>query len=134
VRVSLTIGLRLTVGDRAGGRSGLESEPDTVRAPDAAFVRTERIDDPDAPGFFVGPPDLAAEVTSPREPDEEVRAKVHDWLDAGCRMVVVVDADARTVAVHRPRDDVVVLGECDTLDSGDVVAGFTLPVAKLFAR
>ena len=43
----------------------LASKPDTVRAPDVAFVRTDRLPSPAPRGFFHGPPDIAFEVLSP---------------------------------------------------------------------
>jgi Uma2 family endonuclease len=43
----------------------LASDPDTVRAPDASFVRKERADQVgDVAGYWPGPPDLAVEVVS----------------------------------------------------------------------
>ena len=111
----------------------LASDPDTVRAPDAAFTRWERIDEVgEVEGFWPGAPDLAVEVVSPNDRYSEVNAKVSDWLRAGARMVIVVDYRRREVVVHSPSDRVV-LTEGDVLDGGDVVPGWTMPVYKLFA-
>lgn len=113
----------------------LSSDPDTVRAPDAAFVTKIRLRQvPKGSGYFPGAPDLAVEVLSPGDRPAEVNAKVEDWLAAGCRMVVVVDPRRRTVKVHRRDADVVLLTERDTFDGEDVVPGFRLPVASLFAE
>ncbi|HEV2146851.1 MAG TPA: Uma2 family endonuclease [Longimicrobiaceae bacterium] len=112
----------------------LESAPDTVRAPDAAFVRKERVDATDDPeGFWPGAPDLAVEVVSPGDSFGEVEEKVFDWLAAGCRMVVVVNPRKRTATVYRSRSDIVVLTEDDELDGRDVVSGWRLPVREIFA-
>jgi Uma2 family endonuclease len=97
-------------------------EPDTVRAPDVAFVRTERMGVEPDQGFFPGPPDLAGEVL----------AMVQDWLDAGCRDVWVVDPRTRTVTIYRSRSEIVVLVESDTLSGGDLLPAFSLPVAEIF--
>jgi Uma2 family endonuclease len=107
-------------------------DPDTVRAPDVAFVRAERIGRRPGKGFFQGAPDLAVEVVSPTDRAGEVLAKVGEWLDAGSRAVWVVDPESRTVLVYRGRSDVRTLGAGDALDGGDVVPGFTLPVAEVF--
>lgn len=111
----------------------LETDPDHVLAPDASFVRQERVDAvEDGDGFFPGPPDLAVEVISPSDRLTEVADKVAEWLAAGTRMVVVVNPRNRTVQAHTP-EGVTELTEADTLDGGDVVPGWELPVADIFA-
>jgi len=111
----------------------LAHQPDTVRAPDVAFVRAERIPSCGVKGFFQGAPDIAVEVVSPSDRTGEVAAKVHGWLQAGCSMVWVVDPENRIIAVHAARKDVVILTETETLLGDDVLPGFSMPVAKVFA-
>ena len=112
----------------------LESNPDHVRAPDAAFVRRQRVEEvQDEPGFFPGAPDLAIEVISPSDLYTEVDEKVADWLDAGTIAVILVDPRRRVVKLHRSMTDVVVLNEEDTLDVDDVVPGWQMPVGEIFA-
>jgi Uma2 family endonuclease len=59
--------------------------------------------------------------------------KVADYLAAGCPMVVVIDPDARNVTVHRPGEEPLVLKDSDTLDGGDVVPGWRMPVREIFS-
>jgi Uma2 family endonuclease len=107
--------------------------PDTVRAPDFAFVSCERLASvPKGRGFFHGPPDLAVEVISPSDTYSEVEDKVEEWLNAGCRMVVVVNPRNRTLKVYRTVTDVTILTVEDTFDGGDVVPGFQLLVRRIF--
>ena len=111
----------------------LEEGPDTVLAPDVAFVRRERAERvADGEGFWPGAPDLAVEVVSPSDRYSEVQEKVLAWLDAGTQMVVVVSPQDRAVTVYRSRTDVVVLGQDATLDGKDVVPGWSMPVRPLF--
>jgi Uma2 family endonuclease len=111
----------------------LQRNPDTVRAPDAAFVAQDRMPPGETPdGYLALAPDLAVEVISPNDRPREVREKVADWLNAGTRLVWVIYPASRTVAVHRPPDSVEELGEVDTLDGADVVPGFYCRVAELF--
>ncbi|MEO6596904.1 MAG: Uma2 family endonuclease [Planctomycetota bacterium] len=112
----------------------LERNPDTVLAPDVAFVRQERLPREFAPGFFPGPPDLAVEVPSPRDSHGDVQEKVLSWLQHGARLVWVVDPKPRRVTVYRTTRDVLVLGAGDPLDGGDVVPGFTVSVEALFPK
>ena len=112
----------------------LASDPDTVRAPDAAFVCQARLDAVGAvAGYWPGAPDLAVEVVSPGDRYGEVAEKVADWLAAGTQMVVVVEPQQRTVAVHRISGAVDVLREGDVLEGGEVVPGWEVSVAALFA-
>ena len=111
----------------------LSSEPDTVRAPDVAFVRRERVEEvSEVEGYWPGAPDFLVEVISPNDLYTEVEEKVADWLDAGARMVVVVNPRGRTIRVHLSPTETKVLTERDTLDGGDVLSGWKLPVADIF--
>ena len=113
----------------------LERTPDHVRAPDVAFVRRERIEVIGRQtGYWPEAPDLAIEVISPYDRYTEVDEKVADWLAAGTRMVVVVNPRNKTVKVHRSPTDVVTLTMTDTLDGGDVVPGWQMPIADIFAE
>jgi Uma2 family endonuclease len=124
--------LGLVTAGEAGFR--LTSDPDTVRSPDAAFVRRERLAGINLErGYYPGAPDLAVEVISPNDLYTEVDEKVAEWLEHGTRLVFVVNPRRRTVAVHRPGRDVRILGVDDVLDGEDVVPGWTLPVRELFA-
>ena len=112
----------------------LAQNPDTVRAPDIAFVRRERIERAgEVKGYWIGAPDLAVEVTSPGDTKREVDNKVAEWLEAGARMVWLVSPKLRTVTVYRSLTNIVVLTEKDTLDGGDVVPGFQIRVAEIFS-
>lgn len=112
----------------------LTRKPDTVRAADVAFVRRERIEaQRESEGYWQGAPDLAVEVVSPNDLYTEVDEKVTDWLDAGTRMVVVVNPRRRTVTVYHTGNVITLLREQDTLDGVDVVPGWRLAVADIFA-
>jgi Uma2 family endonuclease len=107
--------------------------PDTVRAPDVAFIQASRVppietDD----GWVPVVPDLAAEVVSSGDRVSEVADKVHMWMDAGVRMVLVVLPAAGAVEVHRAGQPLVTLHAGDMLDGADVVPGFTASVTALF--
>ncbi|HEX8283313.1 MAG TPA: Uma2 family endonuclease [Pyrinomonadaceae bacterium] len=118
-----------------GAETGFKiaSDPDTVRAPDVAFIRRERIPQSGIPKkFWPGAPDLAVEVLGPGDTYSEVNEKVADWLGAGTRAVWVVDPRRRSVSVYRSMTDVTHLPEADELDGGEVVPGFRCEVAEIF--
>lgn len=112
----------------------LESDPDTVRAPDIAFVSTERLE-PSVrmDGYRGGAPDLAVEVLSPGNTRREMSEKIKEYFATGSRMVWIVSPKLKTVTVSRSLSDLTTLTETDTLDGGDVVPGFQISVDQIFA-
>jgi Uma2 family endonuclease len=97
-----------------------------------AFVAALRLPSPLPKGFFPGPPDLAVEVVSPDDRDSQVAAKVRNWLDAGCRVVWLVDPRRQTVEVFQSRSEARVLRLPDTLSGEPLLPGFSLAVAEIF--
>jgi Uma2 family endonuclease len=111
----------------------LSGNPDTVRAPDVAFINQQRIEEiGDVEGYWPGAPDLAIDVVSPSDTYTQVQDKVLTWLDAGTRMVIVLNSRQQTAAVYRSRTDIAMLTKNDTLDGKDVVPGWTLAIEDLF--
>lgn len=104
----------------------------TVRAPDAAVVLRDRLAKP--PRSFVAmAPDLAVEVLSPSDRMADAMSKVAMYLQAGVRLVWLVDPPSQTVTVFRLDELPTKLGVGDTFDGGDVLPGFSVPVAEIFA-
>jgi Uma2 family endonuclease len=111
----------------------LARDPDTVRGPDLAFYSLERIPDTGYGSGFWGPPDLAVEITSPSNRASEMGEKLAEYLEAGVRLVWVVDPPARSVSIHEPGGSGRVLGD-DAVLEGDIVRpGFRLPLASFFS-
>lgn len=141
-RVSATVGWLLSTHVRQSGvgvtfaaETGflLARDPDTVRAPDAAFVTSKRTD---AVGrtekYWPGAPDFAAEVISPSDTFAEVEAKALDWLEAGTILVLVLDpARGTATAYRRPGQGQVHTGAA-MLELGDAVPGWRVQLADFF--
>jgi Uma2 family endonuclease len=109
-------------------------DPDTVRAPDVAFVAQSRLEEVGpVEGFWPGAPDLVVEVVSPNDRYTEVEEKTTDWLDAGTRMVLVVNPRKRIVTVYQSLTEIAILTASDTLSGGEVVPGWTLQVSDIFS-
>jgi len=112
----------------------LTSNPDTVLAPDMAFIARQRVEEVGhTPGYWPGSPDLAVEVNSPSETDQEVQTKVAGWLKFGTKMVWVVNPKARNVTVYRSLSKPQILGDNDTLEGYEIVRGFRIAIAEIFA-
>jgi Uma2 family endonuclease len=111
----------------------LHRDPDVVLAPDAAFVRSERLpSSKPGTGYFVGAPDLAVEVLSPSESTARSQEKVLEYLEAGTRLVWIVHPPRRTVTVYRADHSALLLLENDQLDGEDVLPGFSIRVGEIF--
>ncbi len=123
--------LGVTFGAETGFK--LESDPDTVRAPDIAFVRRKRVPADGIPkGFWQGAPDLAVEVVSPSDKLYEVDEKIDDYLAAGVPLVWIIYPKKRNVTAYRPGGEPRVLTVDDTLDAPEIIAGFQCRVAEIF--
>ena len=120
-----------------GGDGGfvLQREPDTVRAPDLFFVAADRVPQGEAARHFVDlAPDLTVEIRSPNDSMAALLAKADECIAAGTRLTWTFDPDARTVVVKTAGGEIQTLGEADTLDGGDVLPGFRLPLCDLFGK
>ena len=109
----------------------LARNPDTVRAPDVAFISTARLPEPPPRGFAELAPDLAVEVLSPDDRPGEVLAKVGNWLTAGARLVWVVDPVRVLARAYRADGSESMLDEMDALRGEDVLPGFEYPLSAI---
>lgn len=108
---------------------------DRNRRPDVIFVPFSRwardLESPDTNEWEVVP-ELCVEVVSPSDRADETMDKVGEYFDAGVRLVWVIYPRHRTVYVHHSLTSVRGLTHTDTLEGGDALPGFTLPLAELF--
>ena len=109
-----------------------ENGKDTILAPDVGFISKAHMATVPSRKYVAGAPDLAVEVVSPNDRADEIHAKVNKYLQNGTRMVWVAYPATRTVVAHTA-SGAQTLGEDDTLDGGDVLPGFTLPIRDIFS-
>ena len=143
-RISLFLGASLLwhveqngLGAAYGAETGFKiaEHPDTVLAPDVAFVAQERIQEiPDERKYIPLVPDLAMEVLSPGDTERESLAKADQWLSAGARAVILVNPRAQTVTVRRSGVQSVILTIEDKLEVPDIVPGWSIPVVRIFGK
>jgi Uma2 family endonuclease len=84
--------------------------------------------------YLYAAPDLAIEILSPDQPAARFLEKVQFYLLNGVRLVWVIDSEAQTIAVLKPGEEGRVLTLGDTLEGDDVLPGFSVPVAEIFAQ
>jgi len=101
------------------------------RQPDVSFFG-DTVTPAVAKGAVPRMPDIAVEIKSPDDTFKELREKAAYYIANGTRIVWLVYPEQRLVEVYRPDADSQLLTERDTLDGGDVLPGFTLPVSTIF--
>lgn len=111
----------------------IASNPDTVRAPDVAFISREWVPDPPPRGFAELAPDLAVEVLSPDDRAGDVLAKVAEWLTAGCRAVWVVDPERQYARIYRADGSESLVASDGILEGEDLLPGFMYSLRDVLA-
>jgi Uma2 family endonuclease len=108
--------------------------PGLVRIPDVAFTSWDRLPNRKLPKKPIPAlaPDLAVEVLSRSNSKAEMTRKLGEYFEAGVRLVWIVDPRKRTARVYTALDQSVLIKEGQSLDGGDVLPGFVLPLSKLF--
>jgi Uma2 family endonuclease len=114
------------------GEAGFRLGKDTVRAPDVAFIRQDRLEALHGKGFAKGAPDLAVEIFSPSDSIRQLMRKVKQYFAAGCHTVWIVYPDQREVHVldASGADRLLTIG--GTLDAPELLPGFSVPMAEFF--
>ena len=136
INISLGYHVKQNMLGWMSGQGGfvVADHPDTVRAADVSFIAAHRLPTGKVgKGYFRGAPDLLVEVVLPNDRLYDVEEKVEEWLAAGARLIWVVNPRRKIVIAHRPGAEPQTFRVGDTLDAADVVPGFTLPVAEIFA-
>lgn len=106
-----------------------------TRKPDVSFVAKERLPEKRLTTKpFDGAPDLAVEVISPTDIWWEILEKLNQYFASGCRLVWLISPPDQRVLVYRADRRSYFLQVGDSLDGEEVIPGFTMPVAELFAE
>ena len=113
--------------------TGFRLSDDTVRCPDVAFVRKERVAQVHGPGFGKGAPDLAVEIFSPSDSTRQLMRKVRQYLSAGCHTVWVVHPERKEIYVYEATGTDRTLTTDDLLECPELLPGLSIRVGELFA-
>jgi len=138
IRIAIKIGIYLEanpIGIVTGADGGYRLDGFTLRAPDVAFISDAKAAlDTQPEKYAPFAPDLAVEVVSPNDGALEVQEKVELYLENGVMLIWVVYPALKQVVVYYPDRTGRTLTVSDTLDGGDLLPGFTLPIAEIFAK
>ena len=138
MKLALLIGQHVqaySLGEVFAAETGflLATNPDTVRAPDVAFVSETTLGDfRDEPGYLPVVPEFVAEVVSPNDRSSDVEEKVASWLDVGGSCVLVVDPQTKTIRRYGGANQIARYTEGE-MELSPVLPGLAIDVAKLFA-
>ena len=107
-----------------------------VRIPDVSFISWDRLPQGELPDEAIAGvvPDLAVEVLSRGNTPKEMQRKLREYFEAGVRLVWFIYPKTQTADVYTSPTDMRRIGKSQSLDGGDVLPGFKLPLAKLFSR
>ena len=95
-------------------------DPDTVRAPDVAFVAKARLSQIAERGYAEVAPDWIAEILLHADRLGEVLDKIGQWLDAGVRLVWVIDPRHRHASIYRADGSISIVGPAEDLQVEDM--------------
>ena len=124
------------LGKVFGAETGflIARDPDTVRAPDFAFIAKANLPATDpTEAYWPGAPDFAIEVLSPNDTTKEVDEKIQAWLAAGVTLLWVIDPELKSITAYRSMTDVTVHTAGDVIDSIELLPGFSLKVSQIFS-
>ncbi|MBV8845132.1 MAG: Uma2 family endonuclease [Bryobacterales bacterium] len=114
------------------GDTGFRLNDATVRSPDVAFVRAERVPKLRAKGFAKGAPDLAIEIKSESQSYRQLQRKIKQYFAAGCQVVLIVNRDLQEIDVFKANGSETTLRADDLLEIPDLLPGFSVRVGELF--
>ena len=111
----------------------IQSNPDTVRGADVAFLRHERATGLPRRGYAALAPDLVVEILSPDDRPAAYLAKVAEWLGAGTALVWVIDPQRQHGLAYRADGSLTIIAADGQLDGESVLPGFSCPLAEVLA-
>lgn len=110
----------------------IASDPDTVLAPDLAFVRMDRLPPPTEDRYWRLAPDLVAEILSPSDRRKATVRKIREWLDAGVLVAWLIDPKQRRATIHSRDGSELEVQADGMLTAGDVLPGFACALREVF--
>jgi Uma2 family endonuclease len=118
-----------------GSSAGFRLPNSAIRSPDAAWISTERwkaLSRQEREEFAPLCPDFVAEIASPSDDREALRAKMLEYIEQGARLGWLIDPSVREVKIYRPGREVETLYQPQSLSGEDVLPGWVVDMSKFF--
>ncbi len=115
--------------------AGFTLANDAVRAADVAWIskdRWETIPEANRKKFARTCPDFVAEIKSPSDSVRDLKNKMREWVENGCRLGWLIDMEARQVYVYTPAQldpPALPLGK---VNGADVLPGLEIDLNEIF--
>lgn len=124
------------LGHVTGEAGTMQLMGDRVRIPDVAFTSWARLPGGERPKERVPRvvPNIAIEILSEGNTPQEMNEKRREYFAAGVNLVWEIDPARRAATVYRSLTELDLLSEQDNVDGGDVLPGFTISLAEVFAE
>ena len=107
----------------------------TTRAPDAAWIRKERVAALTREELRHLPhlvPEFIMEVRSESQRLRRLQAKMDEWIANGVKLGWLIDESTKTVYVYRPGREVQVLENATSVDASPELPGFVLDLQPIW--
>ncbi len=119
-----------------GADAMLRIVPGRVRLPDVSFISWGKLPNRELPAEPIANlvPDLAVEVLSESNTRREMENKRREYFQGGARLVWEIYPESQSARVYTNPDAFEDIVPDGTLDGGEVLPGFVLPLRQLFAR
>lgn len=117
------------LGESFDSSTGFRLPDGAIRSPDAAWIASERwqtLTTTQKQKYVPLCPDFVVELRSASDALEELRAKMHEYLDNGLRLGWLIDPESLTVEIYRPSSPVEILQNPESISGEDVLVGFSL--------
>jgi Uma2 family endonuclease len=127
---------RARLGKVFDSSTGFRLPNGAIRAPDTAWVAQPRWDaltPAQRQGFAPLCPDFVLELASATDDTADLRVKMQEYFDNGCRLGWLIDPRTQQVEVYRPAQPIEVLQAPATLSGEEVLPGFVLDLHRLFS-
>ncbi len=122
-------------GELFDSSTGFQLPNGAFRSPDLSWIQSGKwaaIPQSQRRQFAPIAPDFVVELRSPEQSFPDLRAKMEEYRNAGCRLGWLIDPQQRQTFVYDLDGNVTVVPFDQTLDGGDVLPGLTLRLADLF--
>lgn len=136
-KIHIAIGIwnnKTKLGETFDSSTGFKLSNGADRSPDTAWITNERwnaLPAEQKKKFAPIVPDFVLELRSDDQNLSELREKMDEYVDCGCRLGWLVDPQHRRTYVYSANGDIQTLSFDDTLSGGDVMPGLEVKMAEV---
>lgn len=118
-----------------GSNTGFSLPDGSVRAPDAAWLSSEKwnsLTSDEQSKYVPFCPEFVIELRSPSDSISDLEAKMSDWLANGAQLAWLIDPQQKIAVIYRPGHEPETRSHPEALQGEGPVAGFVLKMQRLW--